>query len=360
MLGIQRIEVLADRIGVDRGELLLTAEFTEEYVRKWTIWAPDETKKPRNVISLTGEWRKIQSRLYNRILKRVLQPLPWSHGGVAGRHILTNATSHEGNEFLFVADISSFYPSITCRQVNRLFLKRLKCAPDVARILTRLCTYDHHLSLGLVTSPILADQILRNVDLRIAEACACAGLTYTRYVDDIAISGTFDLRRSGIPKLVERILRSHGFRSEKSKQDFGRISEGMPVTKIRLSKGRPDVLKSYMTELERLLNDHASLSRGGDFVGPLLGSSQLAGKVYHVCWVNPGRRLYLRRKFRTIRWDRLWFEANKRGLVSAEPKKTERGEERPSFERCFGNFVNPSDNDPGFIGVVDLNEEAPF
>lgn len=293
MLGIQCIELLADRIGVDRGELLLTAEFPAECVREWTIWNPDESKKPRNVISLTGEWRKIQSRLYSRILKPVLQPLPWSHGGVAGRHILTNAKSHERHEFLFVADISSFYPSITCSRVNRLFLKRMKCAPAVSRLLTRLCTYDRHLSLGLVTSPILADQILQIVDLRIAEACARAGLTYTRYVDDIAISGAFDLRRSGIPKLVERILKEHGFRSEKSKQDFGRISEGMPVTNIRLSKGHPDVLKSYITELDRLLGDHASLSRGGTFVGPLLSSSQLAGKVYHVCWVNPGRRLAL-------------------------------------------------------------------
>ena len=360
MLRIQRVDKLADRLGVPAGVLQLTAEFPEEGIRRFTIWSPDETKKPRDVISLKGDWRKIQSRLYQRLFKPVLKPLPWSHGGVPDRDILKNAAAHQGNEFLFVADISSFYPSITCPRVYRLFQEGLNCAPPVSRLLTRLCTCDYHLSLGLVTSPILADQILKAVDRRIAAACTSEGLTYTRFVDDIAISGSFDLRHSGFPRLIRRILKDHGFSIRKSKQGFGRISKGMPITKIRLSKGHPDVLKSYMDELQRILDDHVSLASGGRFDGPLLTSSQLAGKVYHVCWVNPRRKHSLRRKFRAIRWDRLWSEASARGLVAAHPQKTERGEPRPSFERCYGRFADPHSGERRCQEVTDILEEAPF
>ena len=51
------------------------------------------------------------------------------------------------------------------------------------------------LALGLITSPILADQMMDCVDDRIGGACRKAGLVYTRYVDDLTISGPYDLEQ---------------------------------------------------------------------------------------------------------------------------------------------------------------------
>ena len=121
----------------------------------------------------------------------------FSHGGVRGRHIKTNVEQHIESTFVFTADVSNFYPTISHKRVYRLFVEDFACSPDVAHICTKLCTYKHRLALGLITSPMLADQVMRRIDARIGGLCRNAGLVYTRYVDDLTISGPFDLKESG-------------------------------------------------------------------------------------------------------------------------------------------------------------------
>src|SRR5690606_20655991 len=130
-----------------------------------------------------------------------LSPSACSHGGVPGRGVKTNIEQHLGSVFGFTTDIANFFPSISHDRIHELFLRRFECSPDVARVFNRLCTYQHHLALGLVTSPLLADQVMQPIDARIAAACSAAGLPYTRFVDDISITGHFDMdqARSGIP-----------------------------------------------------------------------------------------------------------------------------------------------------------------
>ena len=91
----------------------------------------------------------------------------FSHGGVRGRHIKTNVEPHLKSTFVFTTDISNFYPTISHNRVYRLFSRDFCCSPDVAESAPRLCTYKHHLALGLITSPILADQVIAPIDARI-------------------------------------------------------------------------------------------------------------------------------------------------------------------------------------------------
>jgi hypothetical protein len=204
-------------------------------------------------------------------------------------------------------------------------MNELRCSPAVAHLLTKLCTYEYHLALGLVTSPILADQILRRVDNGIAGACAAAGMIGTRWVDDVAISAKFDLEESGIPDLIARIFSRHGFKINESKDEFGRISEGFAITKVRLLKGHPDVTATYLREVERQLSDHASLSRGGKFQGPLQSQRQLRGKIMHVCWINPARKKRLLSLLDRIDWFNLHLHSHSRRLVVLRRTVSQRG-----------------------------------
>ena len=291
MLGIQRLSSLADIVSLDEGELRLTAEFANDDVTELTVWHPD--KKPRDVISVGGQLRVVQERLCHRRLRHRLTPSQFSFGGVRGRGALANASRHSGNTFAFKVDISNFFPSITIDRVNRTFLRELGCSYEVARILTRLCTYDYHLALGLVTSPILADFILRHVDKRIARLSERYGLVYTRFVDDITVSANFDLAGSSVPHAIGQILRDHGFRQNISKIQLGRLDRDITITGVRLKGRRLDVSKAYVERLNAQIADHQSLAADNEFHGPLCTSSQLAGRVYHACWVNRGRRLSL-------------------------------------------------------------------
>jgi RNA-directed DNA polymerase len=343
MLNLYTIKRVAEIIDIRVDDLMEVADNTADYVSEKTLYDPtrlDRKKRPRDVISVGGRWRTIQCRLHNRIFSRRLEFSPISYGGVPGRDPKANALAHNDQKFLYVTDIADFFPSISNDRVFRLFRRQLGCSPAVARLLTKLCTYDYHLSLGLVTSPILSDQILRHYDLRLLGLCqkSCTpALTPTRFIDDIAISSNFDLKDSFVIRLLREILCKSGFVIKQSKEDTGRIDQGMPITKIRLRSGRTDVTAEFANELERMLDDHLALSIGMPFHGPLLTSSSLEGKVLHACRINPGRKGKLRRRFRAINWDKLWWNARQLQLIPAEKMLVPRGAPPPDFSRAYAH-----------------------
>jgi RNA-directed DNA polymerase len=273
-------------------------------------------KKPRMVVSPQGQMRTLQRRLYRCVLAPRLARSPYSHGGVPGRNVLTNVREHIGQPFLFTADIADFYPSIHWTRVSRLFID-LNCSLDVARICARICTYKNCLSQGLLTSPILADQLMRPVDDRIAAACHKLDATYTRLVDDLAVSAPFDLEASGIPALVFKILRGHGLAAHPAKQFFGPADARASITNIRFHRGHPDVRKEYVEEVLRQLNDAVNLVRGDPFQGPYFTEGQLWGRVQFIIWVNPNRRRSLLHRFAKIDWSKHVAEACRLGLAAS-------------------------------------------
>lgn len=319
MLQIHQVKHLAKALEIGEAKLAEVADSPERYCEELVLLDPAKPDKPRDVLSVTGILRQLQRRLYQRILLPKLIPSEFSHGGVKGRHIKSNVAPHLSSTFVFTTDVASFYPTVSHNRVYRLFADTFECAPDVARICTRLCTYQHHLALGLITSPILADQVMKVVDARIGAACEKTGLAYTRFVDDITISGVFDLspKASGLPKLVERILADHGFAANPSKNQFGRLSEGIPITKVTVRRGHIDVRRDYIAELERQIRDAASLSNDGEFDGPYYTEAQIRGRVQFVAWINPGRRRDLLRRFNSVNWESAKAEAKIRGLWAA-------------------------------------------
>ena len=197
------------------------------------------------------------------------------------------------------------------------------CIRDRAHIATEICTYDHHLALGLVTSPFLADQLLRPVDNRIAGMCKSLGIKYTRFVDDITISGNFDFKKSGIPSSVTSILNEHGFSNNGEKAEFGRV-ENCAITGIRIRDGKLDVTREYVHRLSKSITAAHLLSSGQMTGSSFLEENQLKGKVQFVSWVNPGRRGRLVGRLKSIDWNQFWHHANLQGLVAQKSRLVHR------------------------------------
>ena len=186
--------------------------------------------------------------------------------------------------------------------VYRLFFKTLGCSPDVSRLITKLTTFDYHLALGLITSPILANQLLAQTDSRIGSLCERNGMTYTRFVDDISISAPFDFQKGGFASLVERILNEAGFQVNRAKRRFGSLADGLPITKIRISSGYPDVEKDYVRKVWRELCDASRLSKGQVLRGAFQTQAQILGKIQFIAWVNPRRKRRFIQKYKSINW----------------------------------------------------------
>lgn len=314
MLGIGKVAHLSRALSSSAEELNRATSNPEKWYEELILVDPRKPDKERTVVNVRGLMRRLQVRLYRRILLPKLEASPYSHGGIRGRSIKSYVEPHRGKRFVFTTDISNYYPSIHHTRVYRLFTREFRCSPDVARVCTQICTYKHHLALGLITSPILADQVLGHVDERIAAACDKEGLRYSRFVDDIAISAEFDLRRSGYPKLIGQILSDHGFRLKKEKNQHGRLSEGLDITGIRENSGHLDARRSYVEELDRQLEAAALLASGEDFDGPYYTADQILGRIRFVCWINPRRKASLMKKYRSIKWERVCSEARRQGL----------------------------------------------
>lgn len=309
------------------------AESAESYCEELLLHDPAKPTRDRRVLDVHGDLKRVQRRIFKRIILPNLKPSDESFGGVRGRHIKMNAEQHLRSRFAFSCDITDFYPSIKHPRVYDFFVNAQECSPDVARLLTRLCTYRYHLALGLITSPLLADQFLKSVDARIAKMAKARNLVYTRYVDDITISGAFDLARSGFPETIKRILNTNGFATNNKKDQFGRVGDPeMLITKLRINRGHIDVSRGYHDKLCVLLLNLKSLGQGRDFPSPYYTSAQVWGRIQFVSWVNRGRRPHLMNLYRAIPWKQVRKEAEARGLVVC--KKTLRPIARVPLAAC--------------------------
>ncbi len=326
MLNLRQLKHLARWLDTSADRLRTILDEADSYYEELILRDPAKPDKPREVVCVTGAIRDLQSKLYRRVLLPKLFPSEFSHGGVRGRHIKTNVEPHRRSAFIFKTDVSNFYPTVHHSRIYRLFAGKFGCSPDVARLCARLCSYRHHLALGLITSPILADQIMLRVDSRIGSACRKAGLVYTRFVDDVTISGPYNLRRSGFEKIVTEILDDDGFEANPKKHQFAELDKRTSITNVRVVRGHLDVRKEYADELERQLDDAWCLANDEPFDGPYYTQAQIRGRMQFVCWINPGRRCYLMNKFRTISWRRADAAARELGLVATKKTLHWRGE----------------------------------
>lgn len=319
MLHIRQVKHLARQLGITVAQLDQTIDAIPSCCENLDLIDPNKPGRHRTVLKVSGQFRKLQDRMLRQVLLPRIKPTPFSFGGVKGRSIRHNALAHVRSRFAFATDISNFYPSVSNNRVYRLFVDEFDCTPDVARMCTRLCTHEHHLALGLPTSPIIADCILRPIDARIGRAAARLGLVYTRFVDDLIASGTFDLcqGKSGFPALVVRILGEHGLEANSSKNRFGRMSEGFEITGIQLRNGRINASERHLEKLERQLTDGKVLAMGGQPEGGYFTSAQVLGLLRFVCWINPNRKRELMARFKSIEWDVAEERGRDLGLVSS-------------------------------------------
>jgi hypothetical protein len=87
-------------------------------------------------------------------------------------------------------DVREFFPHVRHYMVYRMFRHELGFGCDVASLLTRLTTYRSYLPQGAPTSTPIANRLLAApVDAPVAVEAARSDLRYSRFVDDIAISG---------------------------------------------------------------------------------------------------------------------------------------------------------------------------
>ena len=140
----------------------------------------------------------LQNKLIELEKEPLLKPSYFSHAFMRGRNIVTCARQHFGNRYISRMDISDFFGSVTLNNFMALMHRKNKLTEKQYNTLKSkiaICfkydpkRNDYYLPQGSPTSPFLSNSYLRFFDWKCAWVCYERGLIYSRYADDLFVSG---------------------------------------------------------------------------------------------------------------------------------------------------------------------------
>jgi RNA-directed DNA polymerase len=271
--------------------------------------------------------------LQRRVLDGLLAQMPPHEaacGFTAGRSILDHARQHAGQDVLLRFDLRDFFGSVRASRVHALFAT-LGYSPQVSRALTALTTsrvpepylmrwrderlidFEHaarlrvaHLPQGAPASPALANLCAFNLDLRLAALAQSCGARYSRYADDLVISGgkVLTARRAQIEALVGAAAREEGFALQHRKTHCATRAGAQRVCGLVVNE-HPNLPRAEFDRLKAVL--HRCVVDGpraqnrsaiADWRGHLIG------RVSWALQVNPGKAARLSALLSRIDWTR--------------------------------------------------------
>lgn len=161
--------------------------------------------KPRNIEHPTGRLEVVHTRIAS-LLCRIEQPY-YVHSGIKGRSYLSNARMHVGSHPVLVTDLKSFFQNTKKQSAFYFFYNVLECSPDVAEILSNLCTCDNHIPTGSRISMPLAFWSNALMFKKLAALSELNNITMTVFVDDLTFSGHKVTRQ--FKQRVRKIISEH-------------------------------------------------------------------------------------------------------------------------------------------------------
>jgi retron-type reverse transcriptase len=231
-LSIPDLDTLANLLGLPKFVLTRFVFHADRFYKRFCI-RKRSGHGYRIICAPSRELKGIQRWILTFILRAV--PLPEVCTAFRkGRSILDNARPHVDKDFVYNVDLKDFFPTITLPRVIGLF-KALGYPPAVAFALGKLTTYAGKLPQGAPTSPDLANLICRQLDARLAGLCAKRGWSYTRYSDDLTVSGAGGI--DSARRAVAEIIADEGFQVNPRKVRTVRRKGRQVVTGLVVNRG---------------------------------------------------------------------------------------------------------------------------
>ena len=147
---------------------------------------PKKNGKTRTIEAPSQLLKKIQRRILSKILFQRAERSAMAFE--KRRNIRKNASAHLGAAVVLCMDVKDFFPSLKFSQVTD-YLESLGMQRNVSVLVAKICTLQGHLPQGAVTSPHLSNLLLAPLDKAIRNFCKVKKYHFTRYADDLTISG---------------------------------------------------------------------------------------------------------------------------------------------------------------------------
>jgi hypothetical protein len=241
---IGKVSSLARALSVKKPQLICLSDEADKYFYLLkSLEKPDGTR--RNIYAVREPLKTIQQVINSRIIRHVSFPL-YLQGSIRDRKnprgYIADAQLHVSKRLIVRIDIENFFPSVDQNLVHCIW-KRFFHFPDhVARILTRLTTYNGFLPQGAPTSPGLANLVFWDMEQSLYEELNRLGFCYSRYVDDITISTNEYTKISQLNSIFSKVFGMFAYKGvspNRSKTDISTRGHPLKVHGLNVNLDRP-------------------------------------------------------------------------------------------------------------------------
>lgn len=156
----------------------------------YTIWKIKKRNGGFRVIESPCDSLKQQQNESLKELKREWRVSPFAHAFQPYRNIVTMAMPHVKKKWVLSVDLEDFFPSINISNFMNIINEKYPIP-----LMPRIHFHDfkdgkgERLPQGAPGSPFISNIYMHDFDWRMAWRCYSHGCDYTRYADDITISG---------------------------------------------------------------------------------------------------------------------------------------------------------------------------
>lgn len=232
-------------VGIQLEFLLKICNSQKNYYRSYKI--PKSNGKKR----LISEPLPMLKMVQKYILENILVKIPCnkcSKAYIKGVSLKDNAKFHRRQKYIVKIDLKDYFGTLKSNRVYEFFIN-LGYAKDVSVLLCNLCTLNYSLPQGAPTSPYLSNLLTIKLDEDLFNYCRQGkNLRYSRYADDITISGDFDPK--SVIKDVILIIKSNGLFVNYDKIAVIGQNKRQEVTGIVVNQ-KMQVSKSYRKKIRQ-------------------------------------------------------------------------------------------------------------
>lgn len=221
-----------------RAHWMLRRSYVVERVAKEYLNNPDDYVTVF-IVQINGKKRRIVTYAHNKkgaalrkmheyfatIVPGCYESAPNSYAYKSGTGILPCLEKHILSDSFLKTDIHEFFYSIQYEILLDQLYKDSVCKKMKKRVgvLLKACFYDEHLPIGFVTSPVLSDLYLHNLDIAFLNR---EDVVYTRYADDFIISGKDNMNcLEHVKGELEEALKGYGLTLNTKKTYYRTLSQ---------------------------------------------------------------------------------------------------------------------------------------
>lgn len=271
-------------VGIRKAYIKRASIYTKSYYRKFDI--AKRSGNPRTISEPLPNLKIIQNFILEEILNKVTVSA-FAKAYKKNSSIKENTRYHVNQKIVLSLDIKDFFNSISIEMVEKVFLD-LGYSELLSDLFSKLCTLDKYLPQGASTSPYISNIILKGFDKTVADYCLQKNIKYTRYADDITLSGDFNTDEA-TALIEEELLKLNLFTNQnKTKvmtRNMRQVVTGIVVNeKIQVSRKERNKLRQNIFYLKKFDLPNYIEHEKIKFNNYLY---HLYGKLSYIVYINP-------------------------------------------------------------------------